>query len=57
MRTEILEQVAEILTGVKTVEEITEIEAALQEVKGKLRLEPRDGFWEGKTPGNVSVSS
>jgi len=50
MRTEILEQVAEILTGVKTVEEITEIEAALQEAKGKLRLEPRDGFWEGKTP-------
>jgi len=32
---EILEQVAEILTGVKTVEEIAVIEAVLQKVKMK----------------------
>jgi hypothetical protein len=50
LRTEILKQVAEILTGVKTVEEIAEIETVLQEAKGKLQVEPREGFWESKTP-------
>ena len=46
---EVLEQVTEILTGVTTVEEIAEIEKAIQETKGKLPVEQRNGFWEGKT--------
>ena len=47
---EVLEQVTEILTGVTTAEEIAEIELALQETKGKLPVEQKNGLWEGKTP-------
>jgi hypothetical protein len=47
---EVLEQVTEILTGVTTVEEIAEIEKAIQEIRGKLPVEQREGFWVGKTP-------
>ena len=46
---EVLEQVTEILTGVTTVEEIAEIEKAIQETKGRLPVERGNGFWEGKT--------
>ena len=48
--TVVLEQMAEILTGVTTVEDIAEIEEAIQDIKGKLLVEQRDGFWEGKVP-------
>lgn len=44
-----LEQVTEILTGVKTIEEIAEIEKAIQGTKRKLLVE-QSVFWEGKTP-------
>ena len=50
MKARVIEQVEEILTGVSTVEEIAEIERVIEEAKGKLLVEPRLGFWEGKTP-------
>ena len=50
MKARVIEQVEEILTGVSTVEEIAEIEKAIQEAKGKIMIEPGLGFWEGKTP-------
>lgn len=45
-----LEEVAKILKGITTAEEIAQIEAIIGEVKGKILLEPTSGFWEGKTP-------
>ncbi len=50
MKPKVIEQMEEILTGVSTVEEIAEIEKAIQEAKGKIMIEPGLGFWEGKTP-------
>jgi len=50
MKPKVIEQVEKILTGVTTVEEIAEIERVIEEAKGKLLVEPRLGFWEGKTP-------
>ena len=50
VRTEVLEQVAEILTEVRTIRELTEIEQAIETAKGKLLPVPGKGFWEGKTP-------
>jgi hypothetical protein len=47
---EVLEQVTEIITGITTVEDIAEIEKAIQETKGKLPIEQRNGLWESKTP-------
>ncbi|GAJ04375.1 unnamed protein product, partial [marine sediment metagenome] len=40
----------EILRGVSTVEEIAEMEKAIEEAKGKTTIEPALGFWAGKTP-------
>lgn len=50
MKTKIIEQVEEILTGVATVEEIVEIERAIEEAKGKILVELGPDFWVGKTP-------
>jgi len=50
MEAKIAEQIEEILRGVSTVEEIAEIEKAIEEAKGKITLEPALGFWAGKTP-------
>lgn len=50
MTTKVFEQVEDILRGVVTVDELAEIERAVQEVKGRIMLEPAMGFWEGKTP-------
>jgi len=50
MKPKVIEQMEEILTGVTTVEEVAEIERVIEEAKGKLLVEPRLGFWEGKTP-------
>ena len=50
MKKKVLEQVEEIVKDVTTVEEITEIERVISEVKGKILPEPTLGFWEGKTP-------
>ena len=44
------EQVEELLRGITTVEEIAEVERAINEAKGKVLVEPALGFWEGKTP-------
>jgi len=49
-KTKIDEQLEEILSSVTTMEEIAEIERAIDEVKGKVLVAPADGFWEGKTP-------
>ena len=50
MKTKELEHVKQKLKEIVTVEEITEIERAISEAKGKVLLEPSLGFWEGKTP-------
>jgi hypothetical protein len=50
VKTKVVEQVEELLRGVATVEEIAEVERAINEVKGKVLAEPALGFWEGKTP-------
>jgi len=50
MKATIAEQMEEILRGVSTVEEIAEMEKAIEEAKGKIAIEPASGFWAGKTP-------
>ena len=50
MKTKVIEQVEELLKGSVTVEELAEVERLIQEAKGKILLEPSQGFWEGKTP-------
>jgi hypothetical protein len=50
VKTKVIEQVEGLLKRVTTVEDIAEIEQALNEVKGRILLEPALGFWEGKTP-------
>jgi len=50
VKTKVAEQVEELLRGVTTVEEIAEVERAINEAKGKVLVEPALGFWEGKTP-------
>ena len=50
MKTKIIEQVEEILTGVATVEEIVEIERVIEEARGKILVELGLDFWVGKTP-------
>jgi len=50
VKAKVVEQVEELLRGVTTVEEIAEVERAINEAKGKVLVEPALGFWEGKTP-------
>jgi len=50
VKSKVARQLEEILKGVDTMEDIVEIERAVNEVKGKILLEPALGFWEGKTP-------
>ena len=50
VKTKVARQLEEILRGVTAAEDIAEIERAINEVKGKVLLEPAPGFWEGKTP-------
>jgi hypothetical protein len=50
MKTEVAKQWEELLKGVTTLEDIAEIERAINEVKGNILAEPASGFWEGKTP-------
>jgi len=50
VKTKVAEQLEELLKGVTTVEEVAEVEKAINEVKGKVLAEPALGFWEGKTP-------
>ena len=50
VKTKVVEQVEEMLRGVNTIEDIAEIERVINEVKGKVLVEPSLGFWEGKTP-------
>jgi len=50
MKTKVVAQVEEILSGVTTVEDIAAIENAINEAKGKVLMEPAQGFWEEKTP-------
>jgi two-component system alkaline phosphatase synthesis response regulator PhoP len=49
-KSRLMEEVEEILRRVTTPEDLTEIERAIAEAKGKVRLEPATGFWEGKSP-------
>jgi len=49
MKATVAEQMEEILRGVSTVEEIAEMEKAIEEAKGKITIEPASGFWAGKT--------
>jgi hypothetical protein len=50
MRHGIVEQVEELLNGAVTAEDLAQIEKAIQEAKGKIRLSNDLGFWKGKTP-------
>ncbi len=49
-KSNLAEQLEEILKGINTLDELSEIEKAINEVKGKVIAEPAPGFWEGKTP-------
>lgn len=48
--TKLDEQLEEILSGITSIDEITEVERAISEVKGKIMAEPGQGFWEEKAP-------
>lgn len=48
--TKVVKQVEELLKGITTVEEIAEVERAIEEVKERILTVPGSGFWEGKTP-------
>jgi len=50
MKPKELEQVKQLLKRVVTVDELAEVQRAIEETKGKMLLEPGMGFWEGKTP-------
>ena len=50
MKTGLTKKFEELLKGVTTLEDITEIERVINEVKGNILTEPTPGFWEGKTP-------
>jgi DNA-directed RNA polymerase subunit RPC12/RpoP len=44
-------QIEEILSRITTLDEVSEIERVIREVKGKVVIEPeRQGFWHDKTP-------
>ena len=49
-KTKLDEQLEEILRCITTVDDIAEIERAIDKVKGNVRAEPAQGFWEEKTP-------
>jgi len=49
-KSRLMDEVEEILRRVTTPEDLAEIERAIAEAKGKVRLEPVTGFWEGKSP-------
>jgi len=49
MKPKELEQVKQLIRRVVTVNELAEVERAIEEAKGKMLLEPSMGFWEGKT--------
>ena len=50
MKSKVVEQVEEVLKGIRTAEDIAEIERIIGEVKGKILLGPVGGVWEGKKP-------
>jgi len=45
-----IEQISEIVRGIAQPDEIAEIEKVVREAKGRIMLEPGQGFWQGKTP-------
>lgn len=45
-----MQRARQLLQRVDTIEELAEIERIIEEAKGKIKLEPSMGFWEGKTP-------
>jgi hypothetical protein len=45
-----VEQLREIVRGIKDPDDVAEIEKVISETKGKVLLERTQGFWEGKTP-------
>jgi two-component system alkaline phosphatase synthesis response regulator PhoP len=49
-KSRLMEEIEEILRRVTTPEDLAEIERAIMEAKGKVRLEAATGFWEGKSP-------
>jgi len=50
VKTHLAAEIERIIRDANTFEEITEIEKAIAEAKGRIMLEPALGFWEGKTP-------
>ena len=50
LKSKIVKEVEEILRSVTTPQDLAEIEKVIAEAKGKLKLEPKGGFWEDKTP-------
>lgn len=50
VKTNLAAQIERIIRDADTFEEIAEIERAINEAKGRIMLEPTQGFWEGKTP-------
>jgi len=50
VKTKLAEDIERVIGKASTIEEIAEIEKAINEAKGRILLEPALGFWEGKTP-------
>jgi hypothetical protein len=50
VKTNLAAEIERIIRDADTFEEIAEIERAINEAKGRILLEPAQGFWEGKTP-------
>ncbi len=50
VQTELVKQLAKLLKGVTTLENITEVEHIINEAKGKVLAEVASGYWEDKTP-------
>jgi hypothetical protein len=50
MKSKVVEQVEEVLKGVRTAEDVAKIERIIRELKGKTLPGAVGGFWEGKKP-------
>lgn len=50
LKSKIMKEVEGILRRVTTSQDLAKIEKVIAEAKGKLKLEPKEGFWEDKTP-------
>ena len=44
------DQIEQVFANIRTKDDMTEIDKAIQDAKGKINLEEHEDFWKGKTP-------